>query len=65
MENISDESNGDIQEAVGALTSLQLLLLSMARTQAQMISSNEGYEPVFDSFRRYWSDTFKQQLETK
>lgn len=64
-ENISDESNGDIQEAVGALTSLQLLLLSMARTQAQMISSNEGYEPVFDSFRRYWSDTFKQQLETK
>ena len=60
------EGNGsDFDEAVGALSALQLLLLSMARTQATMISVDEDRGKLFESFRREWSDVYRNQLEIK
>lgn len=48
-----------------ALVTLQLLLLSLARTQRSM-SQNDGERThLFDSFRKEWSDTYKTQLTSR
>jgi Histidine kinase-, DNA gyrase B-, and HSP90-like ATPase len=62
------EENGD-DEAVEVhvqenklTTVLDLVLLSLARTQSVMSQSNEDAAAIFDNFRQTWSNTLKVQL---
>ena len=60
----ADESSID---AGSVLTSLQLLLLSLARAQSVMVSAegvNGSRGQTFEDLRREWSDTYKRQLAT-
>lgn len=52
-------------EASEVVVSLQLLLLSLARTQGQMTAGNDGEErrELFDTLRRQWSDNLRVQLQ--
>ena len=43
-------------------TVLDLMLLSLARTQSLMSQSNEDAPAIFDEFRDTWSKTLKAQL---
>jgi hypothetical protein len=45
-----------------ALIALQLLLLSLARTQRSMSQQDRDRAQLFDLFRKEWSETFKTQL---
>jgi hypothetical protein len=45
-----------------ALVALQLLLLSLARTQRSMSQQDRDRAQLFDLFRKEWSETFKTQL---
>jgi hypothetical protein len=45
-----------------ALIALQLLLLSLARTQRSMSQQDRERAQLFDLFRKEWSETFKTQL---
>jgi hypothetical protein len=70
----SDASNGDNLELVidketaancsETLVSIQLLLLSLARTQGQMSSSSDEdfNAQLFDRLRKEWSDNLQTQL---
>ncbi len=67
-----DESDGDGGTPRGAsaegsdlLTGLQMLLLSLARTQSQMLSSEGSaeYRQLFENLRKEWSDSLKTQLQ--
>lgn len=48
--------------AEDALTALQLLLLSLARTQSSMAFQEPERKQLFDQFRKEWSDTYQTQL---
>ena len=73
----SESANGDMvelaldKETVGncgeMLVSLQLLLLSLARTQGQMSSSSEEdhNDQLFERLRREWSENLQTQLLAK
>jgi hypothetical protein len=50
------------EAAPTALTALQLLLLSLARTQSSMAWEDVGRKQLFDQFRKEWSDTYQTQL---
>ncbi len=50
------------QEASGPLVALELLLLSLARTQAAMGSDNEQARQTLDLFQREWSQAYRVQL---
>jgi hypothetical protein len=60
--------NGDEDAAEMALqdnkltTVLDLVLLSLARTQSVMSQSNEEASAIFDDFRQAWSNALKVQL---
>lgn len=46
----------------GPLVALELLLLSLARTQSVMEQSSEESRKVLEMFRREWSDSYRVQL---
>jgi hypothetical protein len=66
--NGEDESPIDPQVAADSaeiLVALQLLLLSLARTQVQMSSNNGEYTQLLERFRREWSANLAAQLITR
>ncbi len=48
----------------GPIVALDLLLLSLARTQSRLSSAGEEAQKLFDSLRREWSETYRIQLTT-
>jgi hypothetical protein len=50
------------QGAQEALVALQLMLLSLARTQASMALQDPDRKHTFELFRKEWSDTYGTQL---
>ena len=46
----------------GPLVALELLLLSLARTQSVMAQGSEESRKVLEMFRREWSDAYRVQL---
>jgi hypothetical protein len=46
----------------GPIVALELLLLSMARSQSMMSVDNVDVAKTFETFRRSWSDTYRIQL---
>jgi hypothetical protein len=63
--NLDDEEGGEVQTfdgADGALVALQLMLLSLARSQSLMSMEDEGRRKLFDQFRTEWSNTYRVQL---
>ncbi len=62
-----DENAAEPQTFKGAkeaLVALQLLLLSLARTQSVMALQDPERVQTFDLFRKEWSDTYATQLGT-
>jgi hypothetical protein len=47
---------------VGPLLALDLLLLSLGRTQSRLPGTNDDARQLLDVFRREWSDTYRIQL---
>ena len=45
-----------------ALVALQLMLLSLARTQSSMVLQSPERKKTFEAFRKEWSDTYGTQL---
>jgi len=50
------------QNASSALVSLQLLLLTLGRTQAETVSNNPDLQPVFKNLRKTWSNNLEVAL---
>ena len=46
----------------GPLVALELLLMSLARAQAQIVASNEEAKKTMETLRREWSETYRVQL---
>ena len=61
-ENGDDESVEVHVQENKLTTVLDLVLLSLARTQSVMSQSNEDAAAIFDNFRQAWSNTLKVQL---
>jgi hypothetical protein len=49
-------------EQQGPTVALDLLLLSLARTQTRLSNSNEDAHKLIDTMRREWSDSYRTQL---
>jgi hypothetical protein len=61
----ADENAAEPQTFTGAkeaLVALQLMLLSLARTQSSMALQDPERTQTFDLFRKEWSDTYATQL---
>ena len=54
------EAHGEAKS--GPLMALDLLLLSLARTQSRLSETNEEAKGLLDAFRREWSETYRVQL---
>ncbi|MFD2648228.1 ATP-binding protein [Devosia albogilva] len=50
------------EESRGPIAALELLLLSLARTQSRMVAHNEDAAKVLENFRREWSDAYRIQM---
>ena len=46
----------------GPLVALELLLMSLGRTQAQVAANNEDAKKTLETLRREWSETYRVQL---
>jgi len=64
-----EEHGSDLDHAVAGrehqprpLMALDLLLLSLARTQSRLAGVNEDMKALLDTFRREWSETYRVQL---
>jgi hypothetical protein len=51
---------GDTQP--GPILALDLLLLSLARTQSRLAGNNQDGRGLLDVLRREWSETYRVQL---
>lgn len=51
-----------IPSSKGPLVALELLLLSMARSQSILSRENPDASKIFDAFRRAWSESYRIQL---
>jgi hypothetical protein len=61
-----DEDAPEVQDQENKLTTvLDLVLLSLARTQSMMGQSNEEAAAVFEDFRQAWSHALKVQLSRR
>lgn len=49
-------------EEAGPLVALELLLMSLARTQAQLATNSDEAKKVLETMRRDWSETYRVQL---
>jgi hypothetical protein len=56
------ESALPIEPQQGPLLALELLLLSLARTQSRLSDKNEDSRKVLEEMRREWSNTYRIQL---
>jgi hypothetical protein len=65
-EAVEDDAAADpsVSSSKGPVLALELLLLSMARTQSMMALDNADVANTFETFRRSWSDTYRIQLTT-
>lgn len=65
IEGEDEDTTGDA-EANEVVIALQLLLLSLARTQGQLTSGPDSEErrELFDKLRRDWSENLRVQLQT-
>lgn len=62
-EENGDEETAEVHVQENKLTTvLDLVLLSLARTQSVMSQSNEDASAIFENFRQAWSNTLKVQL---
>ena len=62
---LADGEEGAEQQADvhhGPIVALELLLLSLARTQSVLSSDNEDARKVLEVFRREWSEAYRVQL---
>ena len=61
-----DENTGakHVREQTGPLVALELLLLSLARTQSSLSLENEDAHRTLETLQREWSETFRIQLTT-
>lgn len=50
------------EEQDGPLVALELLLMSLARTQSQIVASNEDAKKTMETLRREWSEAYRVQL---
>jgi hypothetical protein len=50
------------EDSNGPLVALELMLLSLARTQAQIGASNEDAKSTLEILRREWSEAYRVQL---
>lgn len=62
----SDENTGakHVREQTGPLVALELLLLSLARTQSALSLENEDAHRTLETLQRDWSETLRIQLTT-
>jgi hypothetical protein len=51
-----------VPNSKGPIVALELLLLSLARAQSVLSRENPEAPPLFDAFRRSWSETYRIQL---
>lgn len=51
-----------VEENTGPITALELLLLSLARTQSRLAAGDEAVGRVLDALRREWSEAYRVQL---
>ena len=51
-----------LEEQDGPLVALELLLMSLARAQAQITASNDEAKKTMETLRRQWSETYRIQL---
>lgn len=58
-----DEGLAPTEEQSGPLMALELLLLSLARTQSRLAGTGEDAKRLLDGLRREWSETYRVQLE--
>jgi hypothetical protein len=63
------EENGEAGEVPGAadgadglVVALDLMLLSLARTQSVLSQNNDDARKMLDGFRREWSDAYRVQM---
>ncbi len=62
-EENAEEETAEVHVQENKLTTaLDLVLLSLARTQSVMSQSNEDASAIFEDFRQTWSQTLKVQL---
>ena len=57
-----DETAAPSEEQSRPLVALDLLLLSLARTQSRMAGRSEETNKVIDALRREWSDAYRVQM---
>lgn len=57
-----DEAVAQVESQPGPLLALDLLLLSLARTQSRFSAADDDTRKLLDNMRREWSDTYRIQL---
>jgi len=57
-----EESLPPISEQQGPTVALDLLLLSLARTQSRLSKTNEDAHKLIDTMRREWSESYRVQM---
>lgn len=64
VDEVSGEDEGapHHEDRSGPLMALDLLLLSLARTQSRLSGTSEDTRHLLDGFRREWSETYRVQL---
>jgi hypothetical protein len=58
----ADEAGASPDAESGPILALDLLLLSLARTQSRLAGTNDQARDLLDSLRREWSETYRVQL---
>lgn len=61
-EDGAEGSNADGDGVPGPVFALELLLLSLARTQSRLSATGEEVQRLFEQLRREWSETYRVQL---
>lgn len=60
--DIETETVGPAEDTDGPAVALDLLLLSLARTQSRIAQANEEARSILENLRREWSETYRVQL---
>ncbi|WP_430246522.1 ATP-binding protein (plasmid) [Neorhizobium sp. DAR64861/K0K2] len=62
IEDDDDTDHSKSATPTGPVIALELMLLSLARSQSVMTRENPAATTIFDGFRRKWSETLRVQL---
>ena len=57
-----DEANASHDAQEGPIVALDLLLLSLARTQSRLANTGDEADKLLNSLRREWSETYRVQM---